>query len=325
MSENNTNSAYRLLPFDRPRPDAAPEQALHDTTTTPQEPWSLTDQTARSRAQILRLRMSRPFLLYSCFVLTTSSFLLIWNARRFLQYCFAERTQQGHAKDFSWRLPLWEEVLESVLCVCIAIETAISIRIVGWRGVKRSNWLKFDVFVATVSILSLLGYVWAGWGVGGGVFGSAGTKTTVAPSALEAEAEELVEILEDIDLPFLMLRFLLQPVRVVSQLSQTLRSQRVRASMGEEINFSTLAVAESRGEAFWGGASDQILGAGWREEVVEGLPRNDYDVAYRGFEEQWRRRANEAADVRIGGGRSPFGEAQPGDDMLEPGSTREYL
>ena len=51
---------------------------------------------------------------------------------------------------YGLRQPVWEELLEAGLCVCITIETFISLRIVGLRGIRKSRWLALDVLYETL-------------------------------------------------------------------------------------------------------------------------------------------------------------------------------
>ncbi|CAD7936599.1 unnamed protein product [Amoebophrya sp. A25] len=151
----------------------------------------------RWRYSLLRWRLSRSYLGYNMALLAIVSLLLLWNLKRLATTGFLPR----------WRHHPWEEALEIVIALLLLAECGTTLFLLGFDRFRRSFWLKLDFFVVCVSWLSL---VWAIWQL----------------SSSKHKAGQEPTLVENFELPFLVLRFMVQPLRVVSQVTQLQRAQR---------------------------------------------------------------------------------------------------
>jgi len=142
----------------------------------------------RGRYLLLSWRLRPPYLLYTTVCALVALGLLLFNL-------FQGLTQLSLP---TWRNHPLEEGLELGLCAAIVIEVALTARLIGRKAFLANLWCVFDMCVAALSILSM-GYALVHIGKDGEV----------------AQAS----------LPFLVLRFLLQPMRFCALLNQTLQAR----------------------------------------------------------------------------------------------------
>jgi len=159
----------------------------------------------RARHAILDLRLRRPYLLYCLAVSGATSFLLVWNLIKGVQN--------------QWNLPMWkhhrwEEVLEILIGVLIVIETTVTLKMLGCRSFFGNRWCIFDFCVTLLTTLSI----------------AYGLKHL-------GRKGEIVEA----DMPLLMVRFVLQPTRVLLMAVNSYRAQRMQAGVDElRVDFDCL-------------------------------------------------------------------------------------
>merc|ERR1712232_792847 len=125
-------------------------------------------------------RLRRPYLIYCVACAGVAAFLLAWNLWKGMQN--------------NWNLPQWkhhrwEEAMEVTIGASMVVETTITMRILGVRTFFASCWCVFDFVVALLTAISI--------GYGLKHLGSEG---------------EIVEA----DVPLLLIRFVLQPSRVLT-------------------------------------------------------------------------------------------------------------
>jgi len=202
-----TASSYSSSePFERRR-----SSFLTDLFVNMKRPAAMRSQTrrvsfgSRARHVILKWRLQRPYLAYClcCSVLT--AFLFCWN--------FA-KGMQNHWNLPQWKHHRWEECLEVTIGACMAVETLITLRVLGPRDFFRNIWCVFDFCVMLLTVVSI-GYGLVHLGKNG-------------------------EICEA-DIPLLMLRFVLQPVRVLAACASTCRVRNMQEQVNElQIDFGAL-------------------------------------------------------------------------------------
>merc|ERR1712048_1214805 len=121
---------------------------------------------------------------------------------------------QNHWNLPQWKHHRWEEALEVGIGVLIVAETLLTMRVLGVRTFFCSCWCVFD-FVVTVLTLVSIGYGLKHLGRKG----------------------EITEA----DVPLLMLRFVLQPARVLAAVAGTYRAHNMQNSVEElRVDFSVL-------------------------------------------------------------------------------------
>eukprot|EP00927_Polykrikos_kofoidii_P084225 TRINITY_DN8820_c0_g2_i1.p1 TRINITY_DN8820_c0_g2~~TRINITY_DN8820_c0_g2_i1.p1 ORF type:complete len:257 (-),score=34.16 TRINITY_DN8820_c0_g2_i1:96-866(-) len=159
----------------------------------------------RARHAILSWRLQRPYMAYCLGCAGVTFFLLVWN--------FAKGVQNN------WNLPqwkhhVWEEVLEVTIGVAIVVETMLTMRVVGVRDFLGNMWCVFDLVVAVLTAVSV--------GYGLKHLGRRG------------------EICEA-DVPLLLLRFILQPARVLAAVASTCRTRQMQTDADElTVDFDAL-------------------------------------------------------------------------------------
>jgi uncharacterized membrane protein len=131
-------------------------------------------------------------LVYTTVCAFTALGLIVWNLYRGVQN--------------NWDLPTWEqhpveEIIELTLCAAVVVEVAVTARIVGKSAFFDSSWCLFDLAVAGLSVLSMM----------------------YAATHLGRQGE-----IAQASLPFLVLRFLLQPMRFCALLHQTLNARSIQ-------------------------------------------------------------------------------------------------
>lgn len=169
-------------------------------------------RTERARHVILAWRLERPYLLYclACFAVT--AFLLAWNLVKGVQN--------------NWNLPQWkhhrwEEALEVGIGVLIVAETLLTMRVLGLRAFFSSLWCIFDLAVALLTVVSVC------YGLE-----HLGRKGEICEA----------------NVPLLMLRFVLQPARVLAAVAVTYRARRMQNRVDElRVDFDSL---QNGGTAF---------------------------------------------------------------------------
>jgi hypothetical protein len=139
-------------------------------------------------------------LIYTSVCACTALGLIVWNLYKGIQS--------------DWDLPTWEqhpieELIELSLCAAVVVEVAVTARIVGKSAFFESAWCLFDLAVAGLSVLSMM----------------------YAVTHLGRQGE-----IAQASLPFLVLRFLLQPMRFCALLHQTLNARSIQQL--EPISFS---------------------------------------------------------------------------------------
>mmetsp|Transcript_34197 Transcript_34197/g.72813 ORF Transcript_34197/g.72813 Transcript_34197/m.72813 type:complete len:292 (+) Transcript_34197:349-1224(+) len=169
----------------------------------------------RGRHAILAFRLTRPYLIY-CFVVSASTcWLLVWNVMRGLE---------NH-----WNLPQWkhhpaEEVVELAIGTCIVLETLFTMAALGLRAFCTSLWCLFDLLVALLTVVSM------GFGLR-----HLGRKGEVAEA----------------DVPLLLIRFILQPSRVVALGYSTWRTQQIQNNVRElRVDFDAVAAHDPSSQSF---------------------------------------------------------------------------
>jgi len=143
------------------------------------EPSGRVLSSERPRVIIVRWRQTKCYLFYCSFCFLLTLFIFIWNLVK------------AHNNGWSipkWRHHVWEEFLEILLSVLIVSEILISISLVGWNEVCNVCELKFDLFVVGMTIITI-GFAVLNISSGGASF--------------------------EINLPFLIVRSILQPARVL--------------------------------------------------------------------------------------------------------------
>lgn len=161
--------------------------------------------TERARHAILSFRLRWPYLIYCVVIFVFTLFLFCWNVVKGMEN--------------NWNLPQWkhhpwEEVMEVLIGACMTIETFITLRLLGVKTFFRNSWHTFDFVVMMLTILSIL--------YGLEHLGRRG------------------EICEA-DVPLLMIRFILQPIRVMATLASTCRTREMQVSIEElKVDFDML-------------------------------------------------------------------------------------
>lgn len=157
----------------------------------------------RAKHTILSLRLRKPYLVY-CFVcLAVILFLLTWNIAKGVWY--------------EWDLPQWEhhrweEVVEAIIGVCMVIETLVTLRLMG-TDFFRNLWCLFDFAVMLLFIVS----------------------TIYAFQNIRSE-----ENITEANIALLMVRFVLQPVRVLAAIGTTYRTWQMQKVDELQVDFSLL-------------------------------------------------------------------------------------
>ena len=163
---------------------------------------ALYDDLSGSRYLIFHWRLKRSYLIYSGICGGLSITLLLWNI--------------GKGIENNWNLPewqhyVWEEVLEILLCVLMISETAMTLKLVGRKEFFSNIWCMFDLAVSLLTAISML----------------------YALSHLGADGE-----ISQASLPLLVVRFVVQPCRVVSLLRNYRRARQEQASAQQTVDFS---------------------------------------------------------------------------------------
>ncbi|CAE8591286.1 unnamed protein product, partial [Polarella glacialis] len=142
--------------------------------------------TDRTRHLLLSLRLQKAYCVYCAFCCVASAVICVSSFRRIARMSVAGQNVAAH----QWES--WEAFLEVTIGLAVCVETLSSIWLMGLKAFCK-NWLCiFDAFVASLTLLS--------WTLA----------AAMKLSLLQAE------------LPMLVLRFLLQPFRLLSTAS-TLR------------------------------------------------------------------------------------------------------
>eukprot|EP00927_Polykrikos_kofoidii_P084224 TRINITY_DN8820_c0_g1_i2.p1 TRINITY_DN8820_c0_g1~~TRINITY_DN8820_c0_g1_i2.p1 ORF type:complete len:249 (-),score=32.07 TRINITY_DN8820_c0_g1_i2:73-819(-) len=159
----------------------------------------------RARHAILSWRLKRPYLVYCFGCAGLTLFLLVWNLVK------------GVQNDWNlpqWKHHFWEEALEVSIGVLIVVETMITMRVIGLRAFVGSCWCLFDLAVALLTAVSIC--------YGLKHLGRRG------------------EICEA-DVPLLLMRFILQPARVLAALASTYRTRQMQSEVDElRVDFDAL-------------------------------------------------------------------------------------
>mmetsp|Transcript_1447 Transcript_1447/g.3653 ORF Transcript_1447/g.3653 Transcript_1447/m.3653 type:complete len:273 (+) Transcript_1447:120-938(+) len=162
-------------------------------------------RTDRARHAILAWRLKRPYLIYCAACSAVTALLLVWNLAKGIQN--------------DWNLPQWkhhrwEEAIEVTIGVLIVSETLLTMRVLGFLVFFSSCWCVFDFCVALLTAVSIC-YGLEHLGRHGEI----------------AEA----------NVPLLMLRFVLQPARVLALAVSTYRTRQMQTGVHElRVDFNSL-------------------------------------------------------------------------------------
>uniref|UniRef100_A0A7S1F7E8 Ion transport domain-containing protein n=1 Tax=Noctiluca scintillans TaxID=2966 RepID=A0A7S1F7E8_NOCSC len=158
----------------------------------------------RARLAITSWRLRRPYLIYCLVCSAATSFLLGWN--------FAKGMENN------WNLPQWkhhrwEEILEVSIGLAMTLETSLTICLLKGRFF-RNCWNVFDFVVMLLTIISI------GYGL-----------KHIGRQGEVCEA----------DVPLLVLRFALQPVRVLTAFVCACKTRQMQQGVDElTVNFDAL-------------------------------------------------------------------------------------
>lgn len=159
----------------------------------------------RTRHAILAWRLERPYLAYSASCAMVTAGLLAWN--------LVKGVQNGWDLP-QWKHHRWEEVTEVTIGVIIVVETLLTMRVLGLRAFLSNYWCLLDLGVAVLTIVSI-GYGLVHLGRRG----------------------ELCEA----SVPLLLLRFVLQPARVVALAAGAVRTRQMQSGVEElRVDFDSL-------------------------------------------------------------------------------------
>eukprot|EP00929_Paragymnodinium_shiwhaense_P112134 TRINITY_DN80389_c0_g1_i1.p1 TRINITY_DN80389_c0_g1~~TRINITY_DN80389_c0_g1_i1.p1 ORF type:complete len:265 (+),score=53.56 TRINITY_DN80389_c0_g1_i1:121-915(+) len=164
----------------------------------------------RIRGLVLSWRLKRTYLLYCAACTIMSAFLCGLHVNKGVQ----------HEWDPSrWRHHNWEEALEVTIGACIVVETMLTLRVLGAHAFFRSYWCIFDFLVMILTVVSII------YGL----------------IHLQQEGHSSKP-----DFPLLVLRFVLQPVRVCGAFAGTVRTRHMQRQVKELIvDFDALPFAAS--------------------------------------------------------------------------------
>mmetsp|Transcript_89204 Transcript_89204/g.195522 ORF Transcript_89204/g.195522 Transcript_89204/m.195522 type:complete len:510 (-) Transcript_89204:177-1706(-) len=197
-------SSMAVAPMDASPIDPPPQWDESDgVPTSPYNP------AAMSRGRISRRHFrevyggrepySMCYLVYCilCFVLTGTLFAAT---------LFEGSISRKEAKLWRRRLRPWEETVESFVGAALVTETFAMLRMLGWRRFCRSGWHLLDALIAGLTLVCGLFF------------------------CLRRAVHQVGDVVEDFDVPFLGLRFLLQPIRMCSTASMVVRARRMQRS-----------------------------------------------------------------------------------------------
>merc|ERR1712048_1258460 len=123
-----------------------------------------------------------------------------------------------------WKHHRWEEFMEVTIGATMVVETTITMRILGVSTFFTSCWCVFDFVVALLTAISI--------GYGLKHLGSEG---------------EIVEA----DVPLLLIRFILQPSRVLAAVLGTYRTRWIQTEVDElQVDFANLGALDNSTSAF---------------------------------------------------------------------------
>lgn len=163
----------------------------------------------QAKTAVLAWRLQPSYLIY-CFVLSTlTGILVFWNFFKF--------ARNHHLPE--WQHHVFEELLEVIIGGCMIVETMMTIPMLGVREFFASAWCIFDLLLAVLTAISI--------GYGMHHLGRRG---------------EVVEA----NVPLLMLRFVLQPVRAVVICWGASRAREMQRGADElQIDFGNLPMADA--------------------------------------------------------------------------------
>eukprot|EP00931_Biecheleriopsis_adriatica_P109790 TRINITY_DN84045_c0_g1_i1.p1 TRINITY_DN84045_c0_g1~~TRINITY_DN84045_c0_g1_i1.p1 ORF type:complete len:337 (+),score=62.73 TRINITY_DN84045_c0_g1_i1:93-1103(+) len=118
-----------------------------------------------------------------------------------------EAVAPRQAKFWQRRLRPWEEAGEAFAGAGLCMETLMALRLGGTQLLLRDCWRKLDAAVALLTLLC-------------GVF-----------FLFRRALKQVDEVVEEIDVPVLCIRFALQPIRMISTASMVVRAHRMVQSM----------------------------------------------------------------------------------------------
>lgn len=107
-----------------------------------------------------------------------------------------------------WRRKLrpWEESGEAFVGAALCTETLVLMRVMGLHHFFKNGWRILDAFVATLTLLCGFFFL------------------------LRRTVRQVQDVVEDIDVPMLCIRFSLQPVRMLSTASMVVRAHRLHVA-----------------------------------------------------------------------------------------------
>lgn len=158
-----------------------------------------------ARHVILSFRLRRSYLVYCISIFLLTFFVFSWNLRKGI---YDEWNMPG------WRHHQWEEALEVFIGSCMTVETIVTMRLLGLKTFFGVLWHIFDFVVMVLTILSVL----------------------YALDHLSQGGETC-----EADMLLLMIRFLLQPVRVMTTLAEMYRVHEMQKNVEElSVDFNAL-------------------------------------------------------------------------------------
>jgi len=162
----------------------------------------------RARHAILHWRLQRRYLGYCTLCSLVTVLLLVSN----LVEAVKDRWRLPH-----WKHHLWEEVLEVVIGLCLILETSLTLYVLGPRLFFHSPWCLFDFLVSLLTTVSI---------------------------AYGVQALTMRDWPEGASLPLLLVRFALQPTRVLAVCAGIWRARRLQLEVDAlQVDFSTVSPA----------------------------------------------------------------------------------
>mmetsp|Transcript_12195 Transcript_12195/g.28639 ORF Transcript_12195/g.28639 Transcript_12195/m.28639 type:complete len:233 (-) Transcript_12195:224-922(-) len=163
----------------------------------------------RARHVILWWRLRRCYVLYCLGCCAVASFLLIWNVLEGAwNWCFLLHHQH-----------VWEEVLEAAIAFCFGLETLLTLYVVGPQVFFRKPWCILD---AVVIVLMAVSFVYS--------------STCNLGVCVDCER------LQGVDVAFLIIRLVLQPLRVLAICAGAFRARRLQQDVdASEVDFDLIA------------------------------------------------------------------------------------
>ena len=145
---------------------------------------------------MLSWRLKKPYLVYCCVLGIVSLLLLAFHVYQGLQTDWDIGDYEVH----------WvAEVCEIAIGVVLVLETFVTLAMLGWRAFWTSRWCRFDLLVSLLTLLSF-----------------ACMFVVVESGATLGENSVIDGVERWVEMPLLIARFALQPMRLMQRSSGTL-------------------------------------------------------------------------------------------------------